>query len=119
MGTSQVVVDENEEEKSDAADEQVVADEEIANNGTVISDEQQNMLDEAKEYINDTIEKYGQKFSIFALLVILFILGLVTFMVVRSCRKRKARRRAQMFHKPEKEFLLQDQGINMYEDESS
>merc|ERR1712142_353973 len=111
--TSQVDDDEKPEVNSDVA-----TDEKVANNGTVISDEQQNMIDQAKEYINETIEKYGQKFSIFALLIILFILGLVTFMIVRSCRKRNARRRAQMFHKQEKEFLLQNQGINMYEDES-
>jgi len=91
----------------------------VAGNDTSITEEQQNVIETAKEYVNDQIEKYGQKFSIFALLIVLFILVLVMYMCVRSCRKRNARKRAQMFHKQEKEFLLQNQGVNMYEDESS
>ena len=49
-----------------------------------------------ENYKKKTQEKYGQKFSIFALLIVLFILVLVMYMCVRSCRKRNARKRAQM-----------------------
>jgi len=108
------------EEISEEPDSTDTADEvKVAGNGTSITEEQQNVIETAKEYVNDQIEKYGQKFSIFALLIVLFILVLVMYLCVRSCRKRNARKRAQMFHKQEKEFLLQNQGVNMYEDESS
>jgi len=108
------------EEISEEPDSQDTTDEvKVAGNETSITEEQQNVIETAKEYVNDQIEKYGQKFSIFALLIVLFILVLVMYMCVRSCRKRNARKRAQMFHKQEKEFLLQNQGVNMYEDESS
>jgi len=108
------------EEISEEPDSTDTTDEvKVAGNETSITEEQQNVIETAKEYVNDQIEKYGQKFSIFALLIVLFILVLVMYMCVRSCRKRNARKRAQMFHKQEKEFLLQNQGVNMYEDESS